>query len=56
MFNSHGVTAWRTGCTGRGAGVPKSGVQDIRINYAGLVIGAHSGLGTVALFFIGTQR
>ena len=34
----------------------KFGVQDIRINYVGPVIGAHSGPGTVALFFIGTQR
>ena len=34
----------------------KFGVQDIRINYVGPVIGAHSGPGTVALFFIGTRR
>ena len=32
------------------------GVQDIRINTIGPVIGAHSGPGTVALFFLGTAR
>lgn len=32
------------------------GVKDIRINYVGPVIGAHSGPGTVALFFLGTER
>lgn len=31
-------------------------VQDIVINFIGPVIGSHSGPGTVALFFIGTQR
>ena len=31
-------------------------VQDIYINYVGPVIGAHSGPGTVALFYIGTER
>ena len=31
-------------------------VQDIYINYVGPVIGAHSGPGTVALFYIGTNR
>ena len=34
----------------------KMGVQDIQIGYIGPVIGAHSGPGTVALFFLGTQR
>lgn len=34
----------------------KFGVQKIEINYVGPVIGAHSGPGTVALFFIGIQR
>lgn len=34
----------------------KFGVKNIQINYVGPVIGAHSGPGTVALFFIGTQR
>lgn len=34
----------------------KLGVKNIQINYVGPVIGAHSGPGTVALFFIGTQR
>ena len=32
------------------------GVQDVVINYVGPVIGAHSGPGTVALFYIGTNR
>lgn len=32
------------------------GTQDIRINYVGPVIGAHSGPGTVALFFLGRHR
>lgn len=34
----------------------KMGVQDIYIGYIGPVIGAHSGPGTIALFFLGTQR
>ncbi len=32
------------------------GVKDIVINYVGPVIGSHSGPGTVALFFVGTER
>ena len=32
------------------------GTEDIRINYVGPVIGNHSGPGTMALFFLGTQR
>jgi DegV family protein with EDD domain len=32
------------------------GVKDIVINYVGPVIGAHSGPGTVALFFLGRER
>ena len=32
------------------------GVEDIVINYVGPVIGAHSGPGTVALFFMGSER
>ena len=32
------------------------GVEDIIINYVGPVIGAHSGPGTVALFYAGTER
>ena len=31
-------------------------VKDIVINYIGPVIGAHSGPGTVALFFLGSRR
>ena len=31
-------------------------VKDIVIHYIGPVIGAHSGPGTVALFFLGTKR
>ncbi len=34
----------------------KFGVKEIVINYVDPVIGAHSGPGTVALFFIGTER
>ena len=32
------------------------GVKDVVINYVGPVIGAHSGPGTLALFFLGTKR
>ena len=31
-------------------------VKDVVINYVGPVIGAHSGPGTIALFFLGTER
>ncbi len=34
----------------------KMGVKKFYINYIGPVIGAHSGPGTVALFFLGTRR
>lgn len=34
----------------------KLGVQDIYINFVGPVIGAHTGIGTVALFFLGSKR
>lgn len=34
----------------------KFGVKDIYIYFIGPVIGAHSGPGTVALFFIGEHR
>ena len=34
----------------------KFGIQNIVINFVGPVIGAHSGPGTVALFFLGTER
>ena len=32
------------------------GITDITINFVGPVIGAHSGPGTLALFFLGTER
>ena len=32
------------------------GTEDIHINYVGPVIGAHSGPGTLALFYLGTVR
>lgn len=32
------------------------GTQDVRINFVGPVIGAHSGPGTLALFYLGTER
>jgi DegV family protein with EDD domain len=32
------------------------GVKKVVINYVGPVIGAHSGPGTIALFFLGTER
>ena len=34
----------------------KLGVTQIQIGYIGPVIGAHSGPGTVALFFLGKER
>ena len=34
----------------------KFGVKDVTINYVGPVIGAHSGPGTLALFFVGSKR
>lgn len=34
----------------------KFGVKNVQINFVGPVIGAHSGPGTVALFFFGTHR
>ena len=32
------------------------GIDNIKINYVGPVIGTHSGPGTIALFFVGTER
>ena len=32
------------------------GVKKVVISYVGPVIGAHSGPGTIALFFLGTER
>lgn len=32
------------------------GVKDIHINYIGPVIGSHTGIGTIALFFMGNER
>ncbi len=34
----------------------KLNVKDIKMNYIGPVIGSHSGPGTIALFFLGTER
>jgi DegV family protein with EDD domain len=34
----------------------KLGVPEVIINYIGPVIGAHTGIGTVALFFLGSER
>ncbi len=34
----------------------KLSVKDIKMNYIGPVIGSHSGPGTIALFFLGTER
>ena len=34
----------------------KLGVKEVKINFIGPVIGAHSGPGTVALFFLGSTR
>lgn len=36
--------------------VKKLGVSEVRINFIGPVIGAHSGPGTIALFFLGKER
>lgn len=40
------------------AGIMRSrfGVKDVLVNYVGPVIGAHSGPGTIALFFMGSER
>ena len=32
------------------------GITDIRSDYIGPVIGSHTGCGTLALFFVGTER
>ena len=32
------------------------GVKEVYINYVGPVIGAHSGPGTLALFYVGSER
>ena len=32
------------------------GIEDVKINYVGAVIGSHSGPGTLALFFLGSER
>ena len=32
------------------------GVKEVVLNYVGPVIGAHSGPGTIALFFLGDKR
>jgi fatty acid-binding protein DegV len=32
------------------------GVKDVKISYVGPVIGAHSGPGTLALFFLASER
>ena len=32
------------------------GVKDVYLNYVGPVIGAHSGPGTLALFYVGIER
>jgi fatty acid-binding protein DegV len=32
------------------------GVKEVRIAYVGSVIGSHSGPGTLALFFLGSER
>ena len=34
----------------------EKGVKDIYINFIGPVIGAHSGPGTLALFYLGKER
>ena len=31
-------------------------ISDVKINYVGAVIGSHSGPGTLALFFLGSER
>ena len=32
------------------------GIEDVKINYVGAVIGSHSGPGTLAVFYLGTER
>ena len=34
----------------------KLNVKDIKMNFIGPVVGSHSGPGTIALFFIGSER
>ena len=34
----------------------RHGIERVEINFIGPVIGSHSGPGTVALFFLGSQR
>ena len=34
----------------------ETNVSEVVINYVGPVIGSHSGPGTLALFFLGTER
>lgn len=55
VFISHG-DCLKDAQTVAGMVKKRFGVQNICINYVGPVIGAHSGPGTVALFYIGTNR
>ena len=34
----------------------EAGVKEVYIGYTGVVIGAHSGPGTLAIFYLGTER
>ena len=40
----------------RNSAVRGFGVQDVILHEIGPVIGAHSGPGTIALFFLGTRK
>lgn len=54
VFTATGTPRGREQGGGDGAGA--LGTRDVRINYVGPVIGAHSGPGTLALFYLGTER
>lgn len=54
MFISHGDCI--EDANALAAMAKEMGAADVRIGYVGPVIGSHSGPGTLALFFLGTER
>ncbi len=55
VFISHGDCPEDAGLVARMVR-ERFGVKEVYINYVGPVIGAHSGPGTLALFYVGTER
>ena len=55
-FSSALSTTYQSAVIAAGEIRRRFGTEDIRINYVGPVIGNHSGPGTMALFFVGTER